>query len=58
MTGMIIEAGITENIAENITESIMMVMVIIADSDVVSLDGQPGGPDGCAVMEDGVTVTL
>jgi hypothetical protein len=50
MTGMIIEAGITENIAENITESIMMVMVIIADSDVVSLDGQPRGPDGFAVL--------
>jgi hypothetical protein len=56
MTGMIIEAGIAENITKNITENIMMVMVIIADSDVVSLDGQSGGPDGCAVMEHGVTL--
>jgi uncharacterized protein YjbJ (UPF0337 family) len=51
MTGMIIEAGIAENITKIITENIMMVMVIIADSEVASLDRQSGGPDGCAVME-------
>jgi hypothetical protein len=56
MTGMVIEAGIAENITKNITENIMMVMVIIADSGVVLLDGQSGGPNGCAVMEHGVTL--
>jgi hypothetical protein len=55
MTDMVAEVTVVVAVG-SITE-IIMVMAIIANRDMVSPDGQPGGPDKSAVTEHGETVT-
>ncbi|HEX2770217.1 MAG TPA: hypothetical protein VHN12_13150 [Geobacteraceae bacterium] len=44
MTGIAVEIIMKETVGI-ITENIMKIMMIIANRDLASRDGQPGGPD-------------